>query len=126
MQERLENENDPFLGGQTSTNNRKKRRKYKSTAGTQYQFFIKLIIGAVIVQGYFVYNYLIGKQLMSDFSQLAPEANATTQAESLDAIYYNAEKLLFIDSELYFFGGRVERISSTIVDYMYQQDSDIH
>lgn len=43
---------------------RKKRRKYKSSAPNQYGFIIKISLGAIIIQGFFIFNYLMGKTLM--------------------------------------------------------------
>lgn len=45
----------------TAKTGRKKRRKYKSSSSSQYGFFIKLAIGALIMEVYFVFNYFVGK-----------------------------------------------------------------
>lgn len=63
---------------------------------------------------------------MSNFSQMASESNATAQAEAVDGIYNNVERLLFVNPHALSFHYPVEAIALFIMNYMYTADSLMH
>jgi PAS domain S-box-containing protein len=79
---------------------RKKRKHFKNSGRSQKAFFFKFIVLAVLIEGFFIYNYVSVDVLLADVSEQLIEFNATSTAQSFYSFSNNALKQIFIDSTI--------------------------
>jgi len=77
---------------------RKKRKHFKNSGRSQKAFFSKFIILAVLLEGYYIYNFISVDVLLGNISEQLIEFNATSTAEPFYSYSNNALRRIFIDN----------------------------
>jgi hypothetical protein len=105
---------------------RKKRKRFKNSGKSQRNFYLKFLIGALILEAYYIYNYYMSQSLLTDLSQLIPEINSTSLAESFSAFVNNVERKLIINPLFPVLNGKSSTIAVGNIQALYNLDSDIN
>jgi len=105
---------------------RKKRKKFKNSGKSQRNFFFKFLIGAGVIEAYFIYNYFESTQLLSDINNLIGEYNATSMAESFYSFANNAEREMMINNTFPVINSFSLDVAVQNIKSMYALDSSIH
>jgi PAS domain S-box-containing protein len=105
---------------------RKKRKKFKNSGKSQRNFFFKFLIGAGVIEAYFIYNYFESTGLLDDINSLIGEYNATSMAESFYSFANNAERELMINTTFPVINAASLDVAVQNIKSMYSLDSSIH
>ena len=71
---------------------RKKRKKFKNSGKSQRKFFLKFLIGACIIEAFFIFIYFESISLLGDIDTLIGEYNVTSMADSFYSFANNVER----------------------------------
>lgn len=69
---------------------RRKRKRYKNSAMSQKKFVISMLICILVIEAYFIFNYFMSDNLLSDMKSLIKEINSTSLAEPFYMFVDNA------------------------------------
>jgi len=102
---------------------RKKKKKFKNSSRTPTSFFVKFLLMTVIVEAYFLYNYITSSNLLNNIDTTIVELNSTSVSESFYSFANNAERQLFIDSTLKILSSDAKTVVTSNIQKMYKLDS---
>jgi hypothetical protein len=102
---------------------RRRRKRFKNSGRSQRAFFAKFLVVALVIEAYFIYTFVSANVLLGDISDLMPELNSTSVAESFFGFANNAERELFIDNTTNILTEDPAPIATTNIKLMYDLDS---
>ncbi|CAD8126295.1 unnamed protein product [Paramecium sonneborni] len=105
---------------------KRKKKKFKNTNKEQRNYIFGFFFIMVILQGYFIFNYVMSDILFSNIDQLVVEINATCRAEGFYRFSDNAQRSLYIDRNITIENQDAYLIVKQNVDKLYELDSSIH
>lgn len=106
---------------------KRKKRKFKNSGKSQRKFYLQFLLGAGIIEAYFIYNYFNSVGILTDVDSIIPEINDTSIAEAFYSFSNNAERQLFINSTFPIMTSNTpQTVVTNNVNAMYSLDSEIH
>eukprot|EP01016_Furgasonia_blochmanni_P006741 TRINITY_DN12704_c0_g1_i6.p1 TRINITY_DN12704_c0_g1~~TRINITY_DN12704_c0_g1_i6.p1 ORF type:complete len:516 (-),score=90.36 TRINITY_DN12704_c0_g1_i6:150-1601(-) len=75
----------------------KKKKKFKREKKSTFMFFMQMVLGALIIQLYFISNFYLANQLLSDTIAYTHELNQTALVEPLFGFSSNVKRILILD-----------------------------
>lgn len=70
----------------------RKKKKFKNVDKGTFAFFFRILMISILLEGYFVSNFIMGGNKIKVLERLFPEFNKTIIAESLYSYSLNVEK----------------------------------
>jgi len=121
-------EEDNFMGDFTGRSGKRgSKRKFKNSGKSQKKFLLQFLFGGLVVEAYFVYNYLMANDMLNDVKDIIVEINSTSAAEGFYSFVNNAEKQLIIDNSVKILNSNTpEDVVIESIREMYNLDSEIH
>ncbi|EAS00830.2 PAS domain S-box protein (macronuclear) [Tetrahymena thermophila SB210] len=104
----------------------KRKKKFKNSDNGSIGFLIKMLIIAVIVEVYFVVNYILGGNQIVVINGLLLEYNTTCFALGYYSQVSNSEKQLIYNSNWNLLNSNSQQTVSTMLNNLYTVDSLIH
>jgi len=102
---------------------RKKKKKFKNSSRTPTSFFVKFLLMTILVEAYFLYNYITSRNLLNNIDTTIIELNSTSVSESFYSFANNAERQLFIDDVTTILGLTPNTVVTSNIQKMYALDS---
>ena len=104
----------------------RKRKKFKNADRGGWSFLIKMFFIAIFIECYFVINYVLGDQAISNMKDLLPEYNFTVYGEAFYSYSLNCELQTIFDPTWQVADSISTKIVPTLIEMMYEVDSKIH
>jgi len=102
---------------------RKKKKKFKNSSRTPTSFFVAFFLMTILVEAYFLYNYITSSNLLNNIDTTIVELNSTSISESFYSFANNAERQLLIDSNIDILGVTSTSVVISNIRKMYALDS---
>jgi len=104
---------------------RKKRKHFKNSGRSQKAFFFKFIVLAVLIEAYYIYNFVSVDILLGNISEQLIEFNATSTAEPFYSYSSNSLRRIFIDNITTITNRPPLEVATTNNKAMYDLDAEI-
>eukprot|EP01017_Pseudomicrothorax_dubius_P003580 TRINITY_DN10546_c0_g3_i3.p1 TRINITY_DN10546_c0_g3~~TRINITY_DN10546_c0_g3_i3.p1 ORF type:complete len:371 (-),score=82.29 TRINITY_DN10546_c0_g3_i3:29-1141(-) len=112
-------------GGEEFTSRGRRRKRFQASGGIQGRFFLQILAFSILVEGYFVYNYIISATLIKNLNQVSSEFNSTSIAETFVNFVHNSFQYTVMDPTLPILGGSSEEQIYTSIQELFGLDSII-
>lgn len=121
--EDLEKDDDNEETSLTPETFRRKRKKFKNTGQSRRQVFIRFVLGGLVLAGYFIFNFFIAEDLLSDMSAMIPEINVTSMSAGYSAFVENVERQLILDNTFKILSSEPMSVAVSNIQGIYELDA---
>ncbi|EGR29625.1 PAS domain S-box family protein [Ichthyophthirius multifiliis] len=104
----------------------KRKKKFKNTDNGNIRFLLKMLIVAVFIEAYFIFNYILGNNNIQIIKDLQQEYNFTNFVEPYYSFTQNALKQHIFDSTWTILNSNSLTIVNNLIDNLYEFDSNLH